>query len=82
MFGGLAFMVGERLAVSVGRQGDLLVRVDPDDYDRWLERGATPATMKDGERPMGRRWLSVPSQRLKDDDELAFWVNTGIAAGR
>lgn len=29
MFGGLSFMVDERLAVSVGSKGDLLVRADP-----------------------------------------------------
>lgn len=81
MFGGVSFMVDENLAVSAGPEGDLLVRVDPEAYDQLLERGATPASMG-VDRPMGRRWLSVPADRLNDDQELASWVAVGVDAGR
>lgn len=77
MFGGLSFMVGDRLAVAAGRDGDLLVCVDPAEYDSLLVRGGEPAHMgKD--RPMGRGWLSVPRRRLQEHEELAYWVNVGI----
>lgn len=80
MFGGVAFMVDGRLAVSAGRDGDLLIHVDPADYDRHLQRGAAPAIMGRG-RPMGRRWVSVPPGLLEDDGELAYWVGVGIRSG-
>ena len=77
MFGGLSFMVDERLAVAAGRGGDLLVRTDPAEYDDLLRRGGEPAYMG-GDRPMGRRWLTVPHHRLVHDEELAHWVRVGI----
>ena len=77
MFGGVSFMVNEKLAVAAGRDGDLLVRVDPEAYDRLLQRGGVPASMGT-DRPMGRGWMSVPEQRLADDAELAFWVEIGV----
>ena len=79
MFGGLSFMVDERLAVAAGRGGDLLVRVGAADYDRLVERGAVPALMRNG-RAMGRGWLTVPSARITEDTELAGWVEVGVRA--
>lgn len=79
MFGGLSFMVDERLAVSAGRDGDLLVRADPADYDRLVERGAAQARMRNG-REMGRSWLRVAAVRIDDDAELARWVAVGVSA--
>lgn len=77
MFGGLAFMVDERMAVSAGRDGDLLVRTDPAKYDDMLQRGGTPAHMGD-HRPMGHGWLSVPARQIHGDTSLAYWVEVGI----
>ncbi|MFD1493145.1 MULTISPECIES: TfoX/Sxy family protein [Microbacterium] len=80
MFGGLSFMVNERMAVAAGRVGDLLVRVNPADYDALLEDGGVPAFMgKD--RPMGPGWLSVPSERVQDESDLAHWLDVGIHSG-
>lgn len=77
MFGGLSFMVDERMAVAAGRDGDLLVRTDPARYDDLLQRGGTPAYMgKD--RPMGPGWLRVPGEEIEDDHELEIWVEVGI----
>ncbi len=77
MFGGLSFLVDERLAVAAGRDGDLLVRTDPEEYDALLERGGRPAFMgKD--RPMGPGWLTVPADRIRGEDELAFWITIGV----
>ncbi|MBA2667865.1 MAG: TfoX/Sxy family protein [Trueperaceae bacterium] len=77
MFGGLSFIVDERMAVAAGRTGDLLVRTDPAQYDDLLQRGGLPAHMGN-QRPMGRGWLSVPSRQIHDDAELAFWLEVGI----
>lgn len=77
MFGGLSFMVGDRMAVAAGRNGDLLVRTDPAAYDDMLRRGGEPAYMGN-DRPMGRRWLTVPYERIQDSAALAYWVKVGI----
>ena len=79
MFGGLSFMVDDRLSVAAGPEGDLLVRVGAADYDRLLERGAVPALMRNG-RQMGRGWIAVPSARIAEDTELADWVDVGVRA--
>ncbi len=80
MFGGLSFMVNDRMAVAAGGDGDLLVRVQPADYENFLQRGAMPAVMgKD--RPMGRSWMSVPRQRIEENAELTFWVKVGVDSG-
>ena len=78
MFGGLSFMVQELMAVTAGRDGDLLVRIDPARFDELVERGGTPAYMKD--RSMGRGWITVPGSRIGDDSQLAYWVEVGIDA--
>jgi TfoX/Sxy family transcriptional regulator of competence genes len=77
MFGGLSFMVNQRMAVAAGRDGDLLVRTDPAEYDNLLRHGGEPAFMGD-DRPMGRGWLTVPRERIRDDAQLAYWVEVGI----
>ena len=76
MFGGLSFMVDGRIAVAARRGGDLLVRTDPAAYDELLRRGGEPAYM--GDRPMGRRWVTVAHHRLRGDEDLAYWVKVGI----
>jgi TfoX/Sxy family transcriptional regulator of competence genes len=77
MFGGLSFMVDERMAVAAGRDGDLLVRTDPAAYDDLLQQGGQPAYMgKD--RPMGPGWINVPSSNIQDMEALAYWVRVGI----
>jgi hypothetical protein len=77
MFGGVSFMMDERLAVAAGRDGDLLVHVDPAEYESLLARGAVPAVMGT-DRPMGGGWVSVPRQRIEEDAELAYWVGIGV----
>lgn len=75
MFGGLAFLVGGAMAVSVG-SGGLLVRRDPAPGAD-LPAGARPAVM--GTRPM-RGWLAVDADAGMPDEELARWVRHALAA--
>jgi TfoX/Sxy family transcriptional regulator of competence genes len=77
MFGGLSFMVDELMAVAARRDGDLLVRCDPARREDLLLHGGQPAYMgKD--RQMGPGWLTVPSERIQQDEELASWIQVGI----
>ncbi|MHA7276416.1 TfoX/Sxy family protein [Arthrobacter sp. Hz1] len=80
MFGGVSFMIDDRMAVAADRVGNLQVRTNPADYDNLLRRGGVPALMG-RQKPMGRGWLTVPRQQFDDDAELAYWVTVGIESG-
>ena len=78
MFGGLSFMVSDRMVVCVRRDGDLLVRAAPERADELLLlEGAQPAEMGAG-RPMGRSWIAVGSAALTTDDQLGFWIGVAL----
>ncbi len=79
MFGGRAFMVNEKMLVSVGSDGNLLVRGDPERSDELLAlSGARQAEMGAG-RSMGKGWVTVAEQAIATDDALDFWIS--VAAG-
>lgn len=80
MFGGLAFMVSGNMAVAVSTEGGIMVRVDPAQADALIEsRDARVAEMRG--RPM-RGWLRVAPERLNSDQDLARWVDLGVAFAR
>jgi len=82
MFGGLSFMVNEKMAVCVRSDGDLLVRCDPGQADDLLAlEGAGPAEMGAG-RPMSKNWISVGQEAVESDDQLAFWVGVTLEYNR
>jgi TfoX/Sxy family transcriptional regulator of competence genes len=77
MFGGLSFMVHEKMVLAVQGDGDLLVRVAPDRNGELLAHpGARPAEMRAG-RVMGPGWISVAEEAIADDD-LSFWVGVAL----
>jgi hypothetical protein len=77
MFGSLCFLVGGNLAVCARKQGELLVRMDPEDAERASsEDGVRIAEMGPSKRTM-RGWVFVSPERLADDGGLAEWVETG-----
>ncbi len=78
MFGGLSFMVNEKIAVSANTYGDLLVRCDPESVNALLEKeGAHWAEMRG--RKMSKGWLRIDLDAVSDDEALAFWVDTALA---
>ena len=80
MFGGLAFLIGGNMAVSVSGQGGLLVRVDPGETRALLERANTRAAVMGG-REMGG-WLRVDDAGLRTKRQLEAWVRRGVAYAR
>ena len=75
MFGGRASMVNDKMIVSAGKSGDLLVRADAERHEALLdEPGATQAQMGAG-RDMGPGWITVAPEAIADDERLAFWVD-------
>lgn len=80
MFGGLGFIVAGNMAVGASGQGGLLVRVDPAESDALVESTAAfPMEMR-GRTMAG--WLRVNSVDVAADDELARWVERGVAYAR
>ena len=74
-FGGRAIMVNDKMIVSAGKSGDLLVRADAERHEALLdEPGATQAQMGAG-RDMGPGWITVAPEAIADDERLAFWVD-------
>jgi TfoX/Sxy family transcriptional regulator of competence genes len=79
MFGGVSFMVDDKLVVNVRRDGRLLVRVDPDHSPALVARhGARQAEMGPG-RDMGPSWLDVAPDLIASDEQLRFWIGTALA---
>jgi hypothetical protein len=77
MFGGLAFLVGGNMAVAASGQGGILVHVDPvDGAELIAATRAEPMVMRGREL---KGWLRVDIADVADDDELAAWVERGVA---
>ena len=82
MFGGRAIMVNDKMIVSAGKSGDLLVRADAERHEALLdEPGATQAQMGAG-RDMGPGWITVAPEAIADDEKLAFWVDVAMSYNR
>jgi TfoX/Sxy family transcriptional regulator of competence genes len=78
MFGGLSFMVNDKMIVNVRRGGDLLVRVDPSRSPELVaDHGARFAEMGTG-RAMGPGWIDVPAELIATDSRLRFWLDVAI----
>ena len=80
MFGGLSFLVDEKMVVSVRGQGGLLVRCDPALVGELVERsGVSRAEMRG--RPMKEGWLHIDGDAL-DGEALTFWLDTALSYNR
>jgi hypothetical protein len=78
MFGGLSFMLDNRMVVSVNRDGSLLVRVDPGRSAELLSGpDAQPAVMG-ADRPMGPGWITVTANGLTTDQQLTDWIQVAL----
>jgi TfoX/Sxy family transcriptional regulator of competence genes len=80
MFGGLAFLVAGRLAVSASGQGGLLVRADPAQVDGFVEEPGVSRFEMHGRSMTG--WLHVASEAVTDETELERWVRVGAGYAR
>lgn len=80
MFGGLAFLLGGNMAVTVSRQGGLLVRVDPADSARLVASTSAEQAFMGGRRMRG--WVRVAPEDLRTKRQLATWVRRGVEQAR
>ena len=78
MFGGLSFMVNDKMVVTVRGDGELLVRADPTRADQLLTaKGAGTAEMGPG-RTMSKSWISVSADAVATDEDLDFWIGVAL----
>jgi TfoX N-terminal domain len=80
MFGGLAFLIREHMAISASGQGGVLVHVDPAKSDDLV--AATPATVAVMQGREMAGWLRVAAADVAADDALAEWVELGLGYAR
>lgn len=74
MFGVIAIMIDDAMAVAVHKDGSLLVRVDPAEDPRLLEKPhASRAEMGAG-RSMGEGWIRVEARALRSDADVTGWL--------
>ncbi|ROZ63591.1 TfoX family protein [Kocuria soli] len=82
MFGGRAIMVNDKMLVSAGKDGRLLVRVDAQQHEKLLQQpGTSQAEMGIG-RTMGPGWITVEQDELTSDKKLAEWVTIAMSHNR
>ena len=82
MFGGRAVLVNDKMIVSVGKDGSLLVRVDAHDHESLLTQPGAKQAKMGAERSMGSGWITVTPDALAEDDKLTFWVETAMTYNR
>jgi len=80
MFGGVSFLASGNLAVCASSDGDLMVRVDPDEIDRLIEQSGV-ARMEMGARLM-KGWVRVDLEAVATDASLQDWVDRGLGYAR
>ena len=80
MFGGLAFLVGGKMAVAASGQGGLLVRVDPAESATLVEMTPAEEMVMRGRAMAG--WLRLESAEVAADDDLSAWVARGVDFAR
>jgi len=80
MFGGLAFLIDGKLAVSACSGGGLLLRIDPTLTESLVsEPHVEPFEMR-GRAMDG--WLRVDIDVLPTEDQLRRWISYGITYAR
>ena len=80
MFGGLAFLIGGRLAVVARGGGGLMVRVDPAQSVELTGLAGVERMVMRG-RPMDG-WLDIGTDQVSADSALRSWVERGVASAR
>lgn len=77
MFGGLAFLLDDRMVVCVDRGGGLLVRVAPDRDAELMTRPGTDR-LRMGAKQLDGGWILVDAAALADDAGFAFWLDEAL----
>jgi hypothetical protein len=80
MFGGLAFLIGGHMSVSVSGQGGLLLRCDPGATKALLDKPFTGPFEMRGRAMEG--WLRIEPEGVRTKRQLERWVTRGVTYAR
>jgi TfoX/Sxy family transcriptional regulator of competence genes len=80
MFGGLAFLIGGNMSVSVSGQGGLLLRCDPAQTDALVAEPHAARFEMRGRAMDG--WLRVAPEGVETKRQLERWVKLGVGYAR
>lgn len=78
MFGSIGFIVNGKICIGVGDHDDhqMMVRVDPEEYDKILLKvGAAPAIIRGRER---KGYVFLSEKAIITDKQLAYWVRLAL----
>ncbi|HXY31997.1 MAG TPA: TfoX/Sxy family protein [Gemmatimonadaceae bacterium] len=75
MFGGVMFMVREKMCISVG-QDRLMCRIDPGVHDRALERGGAKTVVMKGREYRG--YVHVEAAAVETQRDFDHWVGLAL----
>ena len=84
MFGAIAVMVNDAMAVAVQKDGSMLVRVDPAQDARLVKSPHASRAQMGAGRSMGIGWIRIGAEASADDQALSEWVGLAVrcATGR
>jgi TfoX/Sxy family transcriptional regulator of competence genes len=77
MFGGTGFMLAGNLCAGAQRDGNLLVRIDPETSDELTADQHANLMVQRGREMPG--WLIVDAAALEDDEAFRAWLERGVA---
>ena len=80
MFGGLAFLIGDNLAITASRHGGLMLRADPARSDRLVATSVAEPVVMQGREMRG--WLYVEPEGVRTMRQLRRWVGVGADYAR
>ncbi|MFZ2259621.1 MAG: TfoX/Sxy family protein [Luteococcus japonicus] len=79
MFGGLAFMLDDRMLCTASAGGEaLLVRVAPDEDPQLLSKPGAKRGEMGKDRIMGVGWIAVDAEAIKTDEDLQVWIQAAL----
>lgn len=79
MFGGIAFMINEKMWVGVDKD-DIMLRCDPERMEELLAlKGGKPFDLTG--RPM-KGWLLIGPEGTKSKKDFDWWINTDLEANK
>jgi TfoX/Sxy family transcriptional regulator of competence genes len=80
MFGGLAFLIGGNMSVSVSGQGGLMLRVEPSETEAIVAKPHASRMVMRGREMDG--WVRVDVDGIKTKRQLERWVERGVTYAR
>ncbi|MFF4214156.1 TfoX/Sxy family protein [Streptomyces sp. NPDC001796] len=81
MFGGLTFMVNDKMTATANTHGQLMVRCDPDRVEELLERDGADWPEMRGRR-MSKGWIVVDAYGTESEEAFNSWIEEALSYNR